>query len=189
MRYRDATEKLAQLRRGIAALREQMRTLQREIEPEQVEDYRFATIDGPVRLSELFGDQEYLFLIHNMGRGCPHCTMWADGFNGVLPHLASRAAFVLSSPDDPETQRAFAAGRGWNFRMVSHRGTSFAVDMGYRNEDGWLPGVSVFRRVGDKIFRVSDAPFDRGDDFCSVWHFLDLLPGGAAGWRSQFSYP
>jgi predicted dithiol-disulfide oxidoreductase (DUF899 family) len=165
-----------------------MRVLQKDAEPKAVENYRFATTDGPVRLSQLFGDKEYLFVIHNMGKSCPNCTMWADGFNGVLPHLENRAAFVVSSPDDPGTQRAFAATRGWRFRMVSHQGTSFAADMGYRNESGWLPGVSVFRRVADRIFRVSDAPFDEGDDFCTVWHLFDLLPEGAAGWRAKFNY-
>jgi predicted dithiol-disulfide oxidoreductase (DUF899 family) len=185
---REVSEKLAAYRREIAALRDKMRVLQNEAEPEEIENYRFATTDGPVRLSELFGEKEYLFVIHNMGKGCPACTMWADGFNGVLPHLENRAAFVVSSPDDPATQRAFAASRGWRFRMVSHQGTSFAADMGYRNEQGWLPGVSVFRRIGDRICRVSDAPFDQGDDFCAVYHLFDLLPEGAAGWRPQFSY-
>src|SRR5437773_5644616 len=188
MPYREVTEKLAAYRREIAALRDKMRALQQQVEPEEVENYRFATSDGPVRLSELFGDKEYLFVIHNMGEGCPACTMWADGFNGVLPHLENRAAFVVSSPDDPPAQRAFAAERGWRFRMVSHQGTSFAADMGYRNEQGWLPGVSVFRRLDDRIYRVSDAPFDAGDDFCAVYHLFDLLPEGAAGWRPQFSY-
>ena len=188
MRYRETAERLARCRRDIAALRDKMRALQSEAEPEQVEDYRFATIDGEVRLSELFGGREYLFVIHNMGKACPSCTMWADGFNGVLSHLENRAAFVVTSPDDPETQRAFAATRGWRFRLVSHRGTSFAADMGYRGENGWLPGVSVFHLAGDRIYRVSDAPFDQGDDFCTVWHLFDLLPQGAAGWRPQFSY-
>jgi len=176
MQYREAGEKLAALRRDIAALRQKMRAVQRSAEPQEVENYRFPSSDGTVRLSQLFGGKEYLFVIHNMGTACPHCTMWADGFNGVLPHLAGRAAFVVSSPDDPATQRAFAAARGWRFRMVSHQGTSFAADMGYRDESGFLPGVSVFRRAGDAIVRVSDAPFERGDDFCTVWHFFDLLP-------------
>ena len=136
MLYREVSERLATYRRDIAALREKMRALQNEAEPEEVENYRFATADGPVRLSELFGGKEHLFVIHNMGKSCPACTMWADGFNGVLPHLENRAAFVVSSPDDPETQRAFAASRGWRFRMVSHQGTSFAADMGYRGETG-----------------------------------------------------
>ena len=188
MLYREVSEKTAAYRRDIAALRKKMQALQTEVEPEEVENYRFATADGPVRLSELFAGKEYLFVIHNMGKACPACTMWADGFNGVLPHLENRAAFVVSSPDDPTTQRAFAAARGWRFRMVSHQGTSFATDMGYRGESGWLPGVSVFRRIGGRIYRVSDTAFDQGDDFCTVWHFFDLLPEGAAGWCAKFNY-
>ncbi len=189
MPYRETTEKLAVYRREIAVLRDKMRALQQSVEPEEVADYQFAGADGPVRLSELFGDKDTLFVIHNMGRSCPHCTMWADGFNGVLPHLESRAAFVVTSPDDPATQAEFAASRGWKFRRVSHHGGTFATDMGYRGEGGgWMPGVSVFKRVGDTIMRVSDTAFDDGDDFCAVWHFLDLLPEGRAGWRAKFSY-
>ena len=188
MQYREVSEKLAAYRRDIGALRAKMRALQKEAAPEEVENYRFATADGPVRLSDLFGDKEHLFDIHNMGKGCPACTMWADGFNGVLPHLESRAAFVVSSPDDPDAQRAFAASRGWHFRMVSHQGMSFAADMGYRGDKGWLPGVSVFRREGDKIYRVSDTEFAPGDDFCTVYHLFDLLPEGRDGWRPKYSY-
>jgi len=40
-----------------------------------------------VRLSSLFGSNKDLILIHNMGRQCSYCTMWADGFNGVLDHM------------------------------------------------------------------------------------------------------
>ncbi len=188
MQYQATTERLAAYRQEIAVLRKKMQALQAEIEPQPVEDYRFATIDGTVRLSELFAGKEYLFVIHNMGRSCPACTMWADGFNGVLPHLENRAAFVVSSPDDPAAQRAFANDRGWRFRMVSHRGTNFAADMGYRNERGWQPGVSVFRRIAGGIVRVSDTELGPGDDFCPVWHFFDLLPNGAAGWRPRFHY-
>ena len=188
MRYQEASERLAAYRREMGALRDKMRALQKEAEPQEVENYRFASADGPVRLSDLFGNKEHLFVIHNMGKSCPACTMWADGFNGVRPHLENRAAFVLSSPDKPETQRAFSASRGWHFRMVSHQGTSFAADMGYRGEQGWLPGVSVFRRDGARIYRISDTSFSPGDDFCTVYHLFDLLPEGAAGWRPNFAY-
>ena len=58
--------------------------------------------------------------------------MWADGFNGVYEHLASRAAFVVASPNPVETQKQFAASRGWRFPMVSYEGSPFAEDMGYR---------------------------------------------------------
>jgi predicted dithiol-disulfide oxidoreductase (DUF899 family) len=189
MSYRDTTAQLAGFRREIAALRDKMRTLQAEVEPEEVADYQLTGRDGPVRLSALFGDKDTLFVIHNMGKSCPNCTMWADGFNGVLPHLENRAAFVVTSPDDPETQAAFAASRGWRFRMLSHRGTDFAADMGYRSEaEGWLPGVSVFRKEGGRILRVSDQRLGPGDDLCSVWHLFDMIPEGPAGWRAKFTY-
>jgi predicted dithiol-disulfide oxidoreductase (DUF899 family) len=189
MQYRETTQRLTAYRREIGALREKMRALQAEIEPEEVPDYTFASAEGPVRLSELFADKDTLIVIHNMGRSCPACTMWADGYNGVLPHLENRAAFVVTSPDDPATQAVFAASRGWRFRMVSHQGTDFAEKMGYRGaQGGWMPGISVFKKEGDRILRVSDQMLGPGDDFCSVYHFLDMLPEGPAGWRPKFSY-
>jgi predicted dithiol-disulfide oxidoreductase (DUF899 family) len=189
MSYRDRAEKLQAYRAEIAALREKMRALHEAVEPEAVADYAFATRAGAVRLSQLFGGKSDLFVIHNMGKGCPSCTMWADGFNGLYDHLASRAAFVVSSPDPPDIQAEFAAGRGWRFPMVSHQGTRFAADMGYVSErGGFLPGISVFRRADGRLLRVADTGFDHGDDFCPVWHLFDLLPEGAAGWRPRFSY-
>jgi predicted dithiol-disulfide oxidoreductase (DUF899 family) len=188
MRYQDTSERLAQYRENIAELRRKMRELQQSIEPEEVTDYEFATLEGKTRLSQLFGDKKQLFVIHNMGTSCPMCTLWADGFNGVLPHLADRAAFVVSSPDNPEKQQKFATSRGWRFRMVSHQDTEFAGEMGYRGDNGWLPGVSVFEKRNGKIVRVSDTSFGPGDDFASIWHFFDLLPEGAKGWRPKFKY-
>jgi predicted dithiol-disulfide oxidoreductase (DUF899 family) len=190
MKYQDAAEKLAGYRRQIADVRRKMRETQVSAEPQLVADYTFATPDGVVRLSALFGDKRDLIVIHNMGTSCPNCTLWADGFNGIYHHLADRAAFVVSSPDPPQVQHEFAQSRGWRFPMVSHAGTTFAADMGYRSErGGWLPGASVFRRDGDRILRVSDtgllAP---GDDFCALWHFFDLLPEGAGDWEPKFSY-
>jgi predicted dithiol-disulfide oxidoreductase (DUF899 family) len=189
MNYRDTAGKLATYRDQIAELRRKMREAQASVEPEPVQDYEFASVEGSVRLSQLFGTKRDLFVIHNMGRSCPSCTLWADGFNGIYPHIADRAAFVVASPDPPNVQQSFAAGRGWRFPMVSHQGTSFAVDMGYRDATGgWLPGVSVFRHEASRILRVADTGFEPNDDFCTVWQLLDLLPEGAAGWQPKFAY-
>ena len=166
-----------------------MREAQAAVEPQPVRDYEFATAEGPVRLSQLFGAKHDLFVIHNMGRSCPHCTLWADGFNGIYHHTVDRAAFVVASPDPPDVQRSFATSRGWRFPIVSHQGSSFATDMGYRSASGgWLPGISVFRRDGGRILRVADTGFEPSDDFCTLWHLIDLLPEGVAGWRAKFSY-
>ena len=73
--------------------------------------------------------------------------------------------------------------------MVSHQGTSFARDMGYRSENGsYLPGVSVFRRKQGQILRVSDTRFEPSDDFCALWHLFELLPEGSGTWKPQFRY-
>lgn len=192
MNYAETKSALEAKRAQIAGIRDEMRALQAQGEPQVVEDYEFSGWGGPVRLSELFGDKTNLILIHNMGRSCSSCTMWADGFNGVYDHLASRAAFVVSSPDPVEVQKAFAAGRGWRFPMVSHAGTSFALDMGYRRpgveRGGYEPGVSAFRKEGGQVLRLSDAELGPMDDFCVYYHLMEMIPGGDAAFTPKFSY-
>jgi predicted dithiol-disulfide oxidoreductase (DUF899 family) len=189
MQYRDSTQKLATYREQIAELRRKMREVQAAVEPAQVADYVFASPTGPRRLAALFGDKRDLFVILNMGASCPYCTLWADGYNGLYPHIADRAAFVVASPDPPDVQQRFAAGRGWRFPLVSHQRTDFAADMGYRSENGgWLPGISAFQRDGERILRVADTGLCPGDDFCALWHMLDMLPEGAAEWEPRFRY-
>ncbi|HEY1750263.1 MAG TPA: DUF899 family protein [Caulobacteraceae bacterium] len=197
MTYADSMSALKAKRAQLLTLHDEIRTLQQHVEPQPVEDYVFEGWNGPVRLSELFGDKRDLFVIHNMGTSCRYCTMWADGFNGVYDHLADRAAFVLSTPNTPEVQKQFARARGWRFPMVSQAGNSFARDMGYRLEHGdevgedasrWVPGVSAFQKRDGGVVRVSDTDLGPSDDFCSVWHFLDMLPEGPAGWAPKFRY-
>ncbi len=189
MKYATGSDLINGYRREIADIRQKMRKAQVQIEPQEVVDYVFSAPTGPIRLSELFGVHDELIVVHNMGQSCPSCTLWADGYNGIHAHVISRAAFVVTSPDAPDVQQAFAASRAWQFPMVSHQSTSFAADMGYVGENGgWRPGISVFRRHGGTIERVSDAALSPGDDFCTLWHFFDLLPDGAAGWTPKFSY-
>ena len=190
MSYGAQQKQIDELAKQVTAIRAKMNELRRSQPPEVVKDYEFPTSTGEkAKLSSLFGDKNDLFVVHNMGRGCSYCTLWADGFSGVLPHLENRAAFVLSSPDSPEVQAQFAKSRGWNFKMVSTVGTSFAKDLGYQGDDNRLqPGVSVFRKTKDGIVRVSDTEFGPGDDYCQVWHLFDLLPNGPADWRPKFAY-
>ncbi len=188
MKYDEASERLRDYRRQIAETRTRMRDLQKDLEPQPVEDHAFRTGDGEVRLSELFGAREDLFLIHNMGASCPYCTLWADGYNGTYPHLASRAAFVVASPDPPTVQEKLAASRGWRFPMVSDEGVRFAAVMGYTENGNPLPGVSVLKKTNGAITRVADARFSPGDDFCVVFHFFDLIPEGRGTWAPRFKY-
>ncbi len=192
MTYTDVMAALEAKRERIIALHGELSALQATVEPQVVENYLLQGWDGPVRLSELFGDKDDLILIHNMGAGCSSCSMWADGFNGVYEHLASRAAFVVASPDPVEAQQKFAARRGWRFPMVCYAESRLAKDLGYGDigdsHGGWDAGVSVFRRDGERILRVSDAQFMEFDDFCIVYHLFDLFPDADRNWQPSFSY-
>jgi predicted dithiol-disulfide oxidoreductase (DUF899 family) len=171
-KYYESEKELAKNRKKMLKVLGKMAKM--DVENYSLKDWN----NADVKLSELFGDKKDLVLVHNMGKSCSYCTMWADGFNGIFNYIEKRAAFVLVSPDDPDIQKEFAGQRGWKFRMYSGKDSNFIQDMGYRNEDGhYLPGVSVFHKSDEgKISRVSKTYFGPGDYFCSVWHFYDMLP-------------
>lgn len=186
----ECDHQIGELQQEWLKLGERITELRRQRPAEPVRDYTLRRSDGSdVKLSELFGDKSDLLVIHNMGRSCPYCTLWADGFNGVAKHLQNRAGFAVISPDDPETQARFAADRGWTFPLCSAQGTTFIEDMGYLKEEGYWPGVSAFRKNEDgSIVRVARDYLGPGDAYCSVWHLFDLLPDGPNGWEPKYSY-
>lgn len=185
------TDDVRRLEDEIARLQAELANLRRAAPRPAIADCTLRRADAtPVRLSELFAGKSDLLVIHNMGKSCPYCTVAADGFNGVADHLASRAGFVLVSPDPPEVLDRFARGRGWRFPVASSAGSSFAHDMGFEPEPGecW-PGASGLQRDADgSITRIASAVFGPGDAFCSVWHLFDLLSEGANGWVPRYSY-
>lgn len=170
----EKAQKLAAMRRAEA--------------PVEVRDYAFATLDGETHLSRLFGDRDRLLAIHNMGQGCRYCTLWADGVNGVLPHLEDAMAVVLLSKDPPELQRRLAQDRGWRFRMASHGGGAYMTEQSIGGDGTTHPGAVVYERRGDKVFRRGRAAFGPGDVYCAVWHLLALGGIGADDWTPQFHY-
>ena len=180
--------------REIFRLQEELDELRRSLPPSPIEDFELEGPEGPVRLSDLFGEKDDLIVIHNMGRSCPYCTLWADGLNGVVAHMEDRAALVLCSPDPPAVQQAFARSRGWRFRMVSDGG-GFTHSMGFAEPaDGgrtaYAPGFSTFRRTPEgSIERIGWAWFGPGDTFAPIWHLFGALAQGADGWQPKFDYP
>lgn len=155
----------------------------------RVRDYEFQTPEGPVSLSGLFGDKSELVVVHNMGKRCVYCTMWADGLSGLAPHLSDRAALALSSPDEPSVQREFAASRGWPFRMVSTRGSTFAADMGFEQNGDPMPGYSAFHRdARGEIVRTGASMFGPGDDYCAIWPMMEQMERGVGGWEPRYAY-
>ena len=162
MQYDVGQRRLLSLRDKIRNLRaEEMRAVTAAIEPQPVADHVFGTLKGSTTLSALFKGHNDLIVIHNMGSKCAYCTMWADGYSGLYPHLKQRAAFVVASPDMPKTQAKFAASRGWQFPMVSDKAGAFAARMGYvtkRKEKGAACPASPSFSYGASKFSVSINP-------------------------------
>lgn len=163
--------------------------------------------DAPIRertLSSLFENPaQPLILMQFMFGGaqtsqCPMCTMWADGYDGAVPHLEQNVNFGVVVAGDLLEMRQHGRNRGWrNVRILSSQGTSFKRDFGFENEEGGqTSGVSVFTLADDGTPRhfysgsalMSPEHF-RGMDLLSpVWNFLDLIPVGRGDFFPRLAY-
>lgn len=147
-----------------------------------VENYKLRDREGKEHsLYDLFDGKNYLIVIHNMGKGCSYCTMWADGMKDTYREIEKKASFILVSPDKPEIHKEFAESRGWGFRSYSSFGSEFTYDLGYEvrkdSRSYYWPGVSVLEKLDDgSVIRVGKDFFGPGDFYCNIWHFIDLLP-------------
>lgn len=187
----EIAAEIEKLQEHLKETRERLVQLRHRLPEETVANHQFTGPGGAtIHLSDMFGDKTDLIMIHNMGKSCPYCTLWADGFSGLVPHAKDRAAFVVVSPDPPEVQQEFAASRGWRFEMWSWHGSSFGRDMKMASEENkpW-PGVSALQKKADgTIVRTGYDYFGPGDLYCPIWHFFELLPEGANKWEPRYSY-
>ncbi len=129
---------------------------------------------------------------------CPMCTAWADGYDGVLPHLRQRVNFAVFCAGDPAVLEAWGRERGWrNVRVVSAADSELKRRLGFETDEGTqLPGISVFARndAGDVVHTYSQCAFlgeagFRGMDLLSpIWHFLDLTPEGRGDFMPSRRY-
>jgi predicted dithiol-disulfide oxidoreductase (DUF899 family) len=120
-----------------------------------VDDFIFAGPNGPVRLSELFGDN-YLLMVQNVmfgpdwDEGCPSCTWAVDNLPANMERLAEEGiAFAMISQASIEKLEKWRAKRGWGHQWVSSGATSYHYDWGWtqkdeHGEDGQLPGYSYY---------------------------------------------
>jgi predicted dithiol-disulfide oxidoreductase (DUF899 family) len=182
------TEEIARIERQIFELTRELNQLRGENEGEAVRNYRFETLNGPATLLDLFGQQDTLLVIHNMGQGCRYCTLWADGLNGFVPHLESVMALALVSRDAPDLQRRFANSRGWRFNLASHGGGDYIHEQTVMAGADNMPGAVVYERRNDVIFRKNSCVFGPGDLYCPMWNLLGMAGIDVSNWTPQFKY-
>ncbi|MEE9417656.1 MAG: DUF899 domain-containing protein [Acidimicrobiales bacterium] len=160
------------------------------------DEYVFADSDGPVALTELFGDASQLVIYHFMlgpewEAGCPSCSFWTDNFNGISAHLGARdisLAFVSRAP--VEAIEKYRNRMGWDIRWVSSLANRFNFDFGVSEptEYNYAPmasppeehaGISVFvRGEAGEVFHTYST-YARGLDIVNgAYQLMDLAPKG-----------
>ena len=94
---------------------------------EVTKDYVFDGPDRKLTLPDLFGGCSQLVVYHFMfppewDAGCPHCSFWADSFNGTLAHLRARdVSFTAVSRAPIGKIAAYKQRMGWSFPWVLGR--------------------------------------------------------------------
>ena len=166
--------------------------------------YAFDTIAGRKTLADLFDGRSQLIIYHFMftpddKAGCPHCSLRADGFDGIGPHLNARdvtMAVVSSAPLPKLTE--YKNRMGWRFNWVSSAPSDFnrdyfvsftpeerAAKKAYYNYTITDPGPpereghSVFSKDADGAVYHTYSCYARGNDKLNIhYHYLDMVPRG-----------
>ncbi len=201
----EARKQLLAKEKDFTRLRDQLNQARRDLPWERVDqDYVFEGPTGKVSLSDLFADKSQLIVYHFMfdpsdEEGCPHCSFWADNFNGIPMHLNQRdVRFVAVSRAPLGKLEAFKRRMGWNFTWVSSFDSDFNHDyhVSFTPEElargeafhNYAPanpgladreGISVFYKdQNGNVFHTYSA-YARGIDMVNgAYQFLDLVPKG-----------
>src|SRR3984893_2490064 len=97
-------------------------------------EYAFEGPNGVETLAELFEGRSQLVIYHFMfgpddNVGCPHCSLRADGFDGINIHLKHRDVTMIAVSRAPyERLAAYRKRMGWGFKWVSSAQSDFNFD-------------------------------------------------------------
>src|SRR5579872_1661937 len=89
----EARRQLLREEKELTRLRDRVSRMRQELPWHRVE--KRYVFDGPMgqeSLADLFAGRSQLVVYHFMfapdwSAGCPHCSFWADNFNGIIVHL------------------------------------------------------------------------------------------------------
>ncbi len=201
----EARRELLAQEKEFTRLRDQISQKRRELPWEAVDKaYVFEGPNGKQSLQELFDGRSQLIVYHFMydpkwPAGCPHCSFWADNFNGMIVHLNHRDVTMIAVSRAPYGQlAAYEKRMGWNFKWVSSSGSDFNFDYHasftpeevaqkeafynfkrQKTPGSEAAGVSVFYRdPSGGVFHTYSA-YARGIDLVNTaYNYLDLSPKG-----------
>jgi predicted dithiol-disulfide oxidoreductase (DUF899 family) len=201
----EARTRLLIKEKAFTRLRDELSAERRALPWEPVaKQYGFEGSGGRRTLPELFDGRGQLVVYHFMfgpdwEAGCPHCSRWADSFNGAIVHLNQRDVTMVAVSRAPYRMLAeYRKRMGWTFAWFSSFGSDFnfdyhvsftAEEIGSRRafynftmQDPGASereGVSVFcKNASGDVFH-SYSTYARGIDMlCVDYQYLDLVPKG-----------
>jgi len=200
-----ARKRLLVKEKELTRLRDKLSEQRRKLPWEKLgKEYVFNGPQGRQTLAELFDGRSQLVVYHFMfhpdwDAGCPHCSRWADNFNGVIVHLNHRDVTMIAVSRAPYAKlAAYRERMGWSFKWMSSFETDFNFDYrvsftgdemarkqafyNFKMQDpevGEREGVSVFFKDRKGGVFHSYSTFARGIDMLNVdYHYLDLVPKG-----------
>ncbi len=177
--------------------------------------YVFATDDGAKTLAQLFDGRSQLLVYHFMfgfgfrltdgRRGCTGCSLVADHFDAVRPHLNGHDVTLVCASLAPLAElQDYRRQMGWRFPWVSSAGSDFNYDLGvaftdeqrvsgaeynFRRVDNPEPqreGMSVFA-LRDGVVHHTYSAYGRGvEALMGTYQYLDLTPAGRDEDRLEF---
>jgi predicted dithiol-disulfide oxidoreductase (DUF899 family) len=201
----QARRELLAREKAFTRQRDELSRMRRDLPWEAVgKAYRFEGSEGERSLAELFDGRSQLIVYHFMfdpswDAGCPHCSFWADNFNGIGVHLNQRDVTLIAVSRAPYPKlAAYERRMGWSFKWISSFGSDFNFDYGvafrpdeleagradynYTIQDPDAPereGASVFFKDPDGTIFHTYSTYARGIDMLNAaYHFLDLVPKG-----------
>lgn len=204
-KWLEARKQLLAKEKEFTRLRDELAQARRDLPWEEVrKTYVFEGADGKQTLPELFDGRSQLIIYHFMFGpgaevGCPHCSHWADSFNGVIAHLNHRDVTMIAVSQAPYAKlAAYKKRMGWSFKWVSSGASDFNVDFqasftpeqqatkqALYNYGTQAPGgsqregISVFyKNAAGGVFHTYST-YARGIDMMNAdYQYLDLVPKG-----------
>jgi predicted dithiol-disulfide oxidoreductase (DUF899 family) len=201
----EARKELLAKEQEYTRLGDELAGRRRELPWERVtKDYVFDGPTGKETLSQLFAGRSQLAVYHFMfnpewEEGCPHCSFWADNFNGIGIHLSHRdVTFVAISHAPLSKLEAFKRRMGWSFKWISagENGFNYDYHVSFTPEEmakGEIfhnyetskqvmsehAGASAFyKNAAGEIFHTYSS-YARGlDALNGAYHWLDRMPKG-----------
>src|SRR6058998_2925119 len=127
-------------------------------------EYRFETDEGSASFADLFQGRSQLLVYHFMfgpdyTAGCPSCSTMADGFDGLVVHLANHDVTLSAVSRAPLAKlQAYKRRMGWTFPWASALDSDFNFDFNVRfTEEQQREGLVEYNYRREAAWQLQDS--------------------------------